>query len=437
MISKTERGRRCSTRMSVVLVTMFAVPLGASDDEASMTPFVSRLELDAETSHPLLGNLNYFSQNLPEFIDNVIGPLAPGETAYYYNAKAPMARLPGISFVPRYTWQDRELRNIITRPGSSEEPSGSAFPLYYCSIPLDHLPRRVFGDINNLGFPGGAMMPVTKGGLWITSPGVVAALHFDSSANYLHQLVGTKRVLLINPRQWRSLYLYSALHPLARQSQVPFENGPRAIADAGDFPGALDTVLEEHVLEPGHSLFIPPFYFHMVHVPSLGQSSIGVNTYLDAPHKEILSNIYAIDVPRSSVSELLRLMVFLFSSGLSMNLPALALDMLNTRWSHIGRDRFLAGDLSAALGVGTPLELQSHDTTTLVEPLGKILNSSGGAVGDQLAFVTLFRELRELAPDAFEMLCADFIEVTTARALGAGSVRALLALLASGDAPAA
>lgn len=55
---------------------------------------------------------------------------------------------------------------------------------------------------------------------WISSPGVAAALHYDTYHNLFVQVVGRKRFWILPPEEADSLYLYPSLHPGYRQSQL-------------------------------------------------------------------------------------------------------------------------------------------------------------------------------------------------------------------------
>ena len=50
--------------------------------------------------------------------------------------------------------------------------------------------------------------------LWIAQPGVTTSWHFDTHVNFFVHLSGRKRVLVLPPAAYASLYLYPSLHPL-------------------------------------------------------------------------------------------------------------------------------------------------------------------------------------------------------------------------------
>jgi hypothetical protein len=352
---------------------------------------------------------------LPSRLGDVIGPLADNATAYYYNPDAPLARLEGVKFMPPlYAWGPQRLATILqSEPGRN----------YYCSVPLASLSQPMVDRL--AGLPERIERARTRGGLWLSSPGVTAAMHFDASGNWLSQLVGTKRVWLASPRAWQALPTYSALHPMARQAQPPFEGGPGAVEVAlgGVGGGALDVRLEEVVLQPGQTLFIPAFYFHLVVVPRGQGPSVSVNTYLDGPHSSLLAAIHG-RPPAASRAILGRVLGGAFAS-LRVDLAALARAVLDSRWRHLPSDRFLEGDLNASLG----LSQRANDPASCGGRDGG--SSLDAAAAEVAALVPLFEQVRALLPDAFELICADFLEAVAARSLGTRQVWRFLTCLAA------
>jgi hypothetical protein len=357
---------------------------------------------------------------LPSTLDNVIGPLNDNETVYYYNPGAPLARLEGITFTPPlYGWgPQRSLSFLEVEPRQS----------YYCSVPLETLNEALVDSLR--GLPERVDQAQTKGGLWLSSPGVTAAMHFDASDNWLSQLEGEKHVWLVNPRAWRLLHLYSALHPLARQSQAPFEGGPVALLGAanGTFRDALAVGIEEVVLQAGQSLFIPAFHFHLISVPKQGGPSISINTYLDAPHKAILGALHR-RPPLSSKAILFDALTSVFNS-LDMDLADLGRAVLDTRWQHFALDPFLDGDFNSSFRMNT-LGADNSLSCRDLRIDGTVDESYADAAKQEAAvLLPSFLELRSLLPDAFELICADFLEATTARSLGTENVWRFLSCVA-------
>eukprot|EP01034_Spumella_vulgaris_P023172 gene23172-29366_t len=59
--------------------------------------------------------------------------------------------------------------------------------------------------------------------LWLTSPSVVAGLHYDMEDNFLLQVAGNKTVTLISPEAGPAVQTYASYHPFWRQSQLGVE----------------------------------------------------------------------------------------------------------------------------------------------------------------------------------------------------------------------
>jgi hypothetical protein len=251
-------------------------------------------------------------------------------------------------------------------------------------------------------------------------------MHFDSSDNLLTQLSGFKRVILVSPEYWRELHMFSSLHPLTRQSQLPFEDGPWAMQfktdsddidsdkitatdrDVNEFSAGDELVdklnhfnnniykrhsshtpqaaaavadilkyhnhmirkieFEYHVLKAGDVLKIPPFYFHSVSISAEDMhTSVSINNYVThQEHKDILARIYALKLKKKS----LKLSLQLLFHKLHMDIATLAQDILRSRWFSINNDQFLSGNLTKA----TDFELEGK-----VISLEKIYMTSASA----------------------------------------------------------
>lgn len=102
--------------------------------------------------------------------------------------------------------------------------------------------------------------------VWMGSRGTGTKLHFDSADNFLVQLVGTKSIVLIDPKQSHLLY----------QTCADDNISPVDIAkpDKRKFPQFAEVRGMTVHLEPGDALYIPSQYWHWVRALS---SSISVN----------------------------------------------------------------------------------------------------------------------------------------------------------------
>lgn len=97
-------------------------------------------------------------------------------------------------------------------------------------------------------------LPQKNGFLWLGPPGTVTPLHHDLTNNFMAQVLGRKRVLLIDPaltpRLYNHVYCYS---------EVDLRN-----VDLARFPLMDGVPVMEHILEPGDLLFIPIGWWHQV-----------------------------------------------------------------------------------------------------------------------------------------------------------------------------
>jgi hypothetical protein len=93
--------------------------------------------------------------------------------------------------------------------------------------------------------------------VWISPQGAVSPLHYDTSASFLAQVRGTKRMLLVPPDQLECLYPYPDTHLLRRRSRVNV-----AQPDMARFPLFAWVAAQEVVLRPGDVLFFPQQWAH-------------------------------------------------------------------------------------------------------------------------------------------------------------------------------
>lgn len=93
--------------------------------------------------------------------------------------------------------------------------------------------------------------------VWISPRGAVSPLHYDTSASFLAQVRGTKRMLLMHPDQLECLYTYPDTHLLRRRSRVNV-----AQPDTARFPLFSQVAAREVLLAPGDVLFFPRQWAH-------------------------------------------------------------------------------------------------------------------------------------------------------------------------------
>lgn len=449
---------------------------------ASKQPTVYRLT-NTELNLPLFKNL-YLKENLPSLLKNVIGPIKG--TAYYWVLESFLIKLPHIEFLPRYSWKDQS--QLLFFPKDKKQDDD--YDKYYCSIPITQLPVNIMKQLEQLNQFSHLKTSSSinresappHGALWLSSPGMNAAMHFDSSHNLLTQVSGYKKVTLVSPKYWKELHMFSSLHPLTRQSQLPIEDGPWAFQFHENVENNLggNNYVKYHnemirkiefdyfILSPGDVLEIPAFYFHSVSISSNDKdTSISINNYNnnDIEHKEILMKIYKIKFKKKYLKFILE-NVFI---KLNIDLSKLSQDILKTRWYSIDRgDMFLSGNLSNATTFYYPT-LNKHSNKELFievkyniyerdnevidkdeEGVESICSHFDNEYGIQyediidenyeekgkdvdnnvkksvIDLLSHFKTLYNLVPDAFEMLLADYLEIAIAKTIGANKVKSFL-----------
>jgi hypothetical protein len=164
------------------------------------------------------------------------------------------------------------------------------------------LSRRLREDV--AGFEGVLAPPhvpahARRCHLWFGAHGVTKQAHYDETHNLYTQLVGTKRVILSPPRvAARQIHLFPRVHACHRHSMVEFGPGlaqPEKgwthsfsaaelteLAAADDSGELLPIPAQEVVLQPGDTLYIPPYWLHRVE--SLGPAAVALSGWWrDAP----------------------------------------------------------------------------------------------------------------------------------------------------------
>eukprot|EP01104_Vermistella_antarctica_P013858 TRINITY_DN4265_c0_g1_i2.p1 TRINITY_DN4265_c0_g1~~TRINITY_DN4265_c0_g1_i2.p1 ORF type:complete len:583 (+),score=131.90 TRINITY_DN4265_c0_g1_i2:110-1858(+) len=144
--------------------------------------------------------------------------------------------------------------------------------------------------------------------VWMGSPRATTPTHYDLVHNFYTQIRGQKRFILFPPKDHQKLYLYTRLHPSARQSQVDFASEFNTDGDDSDrrrpietrFPNFAQAKSYEVILSPGDVLYIPPFWFH--HVSVVGDDvSISLSTHSDSDEallrEKIIDLSLKVDMP--------------------------------------------------------------------------------------------------------------------------------------------
>ncbi|KAK7574138.1 hypothetical protein V9T40_011329 [Parthenolecanium corni] len=101
---------------------------------------------------------------------------------------------------------------------------------------------------------------------WFGPSNTVSPLHYDPKHNFLAQVVGKKRVFLIDPKWSENVYPYDDFL-LFNTAQVDLEN-----IDYEKFPKFENTEIFECILEAGEMLYIPPKWWHHIRAQSVSFS---------------------------------------------------------------------------------------------------------------------------------------------------------------------
>lgn len=117
--------------------------------------------------------------------------------------------------------------------------------------------------------------------LWLGCSGNISQLHYDLDDNFLVQVRGRKRVVLLDP--WQTPYLYpfpANSNNLHSFSQIVNIDKP----DLNKFPQCQKARYCEVFLEAGEMLFIPAFWWHQVYTIEAPQfPTISVNFWFKPP----------------------------------------------------------------------------------------------------------------------------------------------------------
>lgn len=116
--------------------------------------------------------------------------------------------------------------------------------------------------------------------LWVGPGGNTSQLHYDANNNFLMQLHGSKKIVLYHPMDFYNLYPNSCFSMAAHCSKA---------IDASDvkkYPKIAKAVAMEATIGPGEMLFIPTYWWHLVHSVDM---AISVNMWWENRLKQYLA----------------------------------------------------------------------------------------------------------------------------------------------------
>ena len=151
-------------------------------------------------------------------------------------------------------------------------------------------PRRLRDDvtgIQELMSPASVSIGARRHHLWFGGGGVTKQAHYDQTHNLYTQLVGSKRVVLSAPTvASRQIHLFPRLHACHRHSMVELGPGAEPQPEKGwthafSAREMSDVPAMEVLLQPGETLYIPPFWLHRME--SQGDAAVAVSSWWHDP----------------------------------------------------------------------------------------------------------------------------------------------------------
>jgi len=93
-------------------------------------------------------------------------------------------------------------------------------------------------------------------------------LHYDWQGVLLVQVTGEKDVILIDPKYYDHLHVYSTLHKATRYTRIEGFCPGKDPLDVASYPGLKNVTAYYHVhMSPGDALWIPAFWHHTISIP--------------------------------------------------------------------------------------------------------------------------------------------------------------------------
>jgi dTDP-4-dehydrorhamnose 3,5-epimerase-like enzyme len=156
--------------------------------------------------------------------------------------------------------------------------------------------------------------------MWVSSPNVTAALHYDLEDNFLLQISGTKTVVLVSPEalpalrphtswypHWRQVANSSELHTSAQiidylhafadafgAAAVESRNDSRSQSRLRTFSAYGEMKVYELTLQPGSMVHIPAGFYHTI---VAGDDSLTVNAWFPSDLSALYTQITNIALP--------------------------------------------------------------------------------------------------------------------------------------------
>ena len=129
--------------------------------------------------------------------------------------------------------------------------------------------------------------------LWVGHGGSSTPCHFDALDNFLAQMVGRKRVLLLPPKHAFDLSPYPVGHIADNFAMADLER-----PDLACFPALARVRGVEAVLCPGDVLWLPQYHWHLVQQLDAGHENVSLSIWLgDKGNDSFMSEARADQTP--------------------------------------------------------------------------------------------------------------------------------------------
>jgi Cupin-like domain len=180
-------------------------------------------------------------------------PLSQVPSVVRKNPNALLSNLTMAELVERIVAEGRPVS------GSGEDSEQQLF--WYFAGNVDVIGDAMQSDVQPLSVVEDPADPTHNTNFWLGQAGTIAETHYDGYENFMVQVYGRKRWLLLSPDS--DAYVYPFSHPSHAQSQVFLGN----FSGDGVFdrwPGLKTATAFEVTLEPGDVLFMPSCWYHRV-----------------------------------------------------------------------------------------------------------------------------------------------------------------------------
>ena len=149
--------------------------------------------------------------------------------------------------------------------------------------------------------------------MWVSTPEVAAAMHYDLEDNFLLQISGTKRVIIVSPESLPAMQPYSSYHPHWRQAlnssnlyttsdvierlERFVDRTSKSIVHTSSVYGEMK--VWEVTLVPGCMVYIPAGFYHTI---TTGIDSLTINAWFTSELSALHTTLSNIPLPYSKTN---------------------------------------------------------------------------------------------------------------------------------------